>query len=262
VKRLYKGLYGASWGNVATKNGIYEINEGYASVIKYPLDGSKKDGDSLYHSTYGNDEQPEVGIIQLAADDDGIVLALRTSDDDSKPGGIVALSPAGKNEKKLGEIPGGATALHIEGAKVYVGTKGGEVKVAARDGSGALTKVASGDGAVSSIVISGDDVFFATDKGIFVKRKGAANPDKLLGEGAGDLSIARDQLLFGQYQKGLSAMPLAGGQARLVFKIGAPVSTLFANNYVWLLDASLGKCHQEEEGNACPWEGAAFRIKF
>src|SRR6185295_10072849 len=183
--------------------------------IKYPLDGSKKDGDNLYHATYGNDEMPEVGIIQLAADDDGIVLALRTSDDDSKPGGIVALSPAGKNEKKLGEVPGGATALVVSGPKVYVGTKSGDVKVAARDGSGALTKLASGDGSVSSIAVSGDDVFFATDKGIFVKRKGAANPDKLLGEGAGDLSIARDHLIFSQYKKGLSTIPLAGGASRL-----------------------------------------------
>src|SRR3990172_2689967 len=32
AKRLYKNLYGATWGMVATKNGIYEINEGYASV--------------------------------------------------------------------------------------------------------------------------------------------------------------------------------------------------------------------------------------
>ncbi len=52
AKRLYKGLYGATWGMVATKNGIYEINEGYASVMRYALDGSTRDGESILHQSY------------------------------------------------------------------------------------------------------------------------------------------------------------------------------------------------------------------
>src|SRR5687768_14975623 len=114
AKRLYRGIYGAAWGLLATKNGIYEINEGVSSVVRRPLDGSNKEGESIYHSVYGHDDEPQVGIRQLAGDDDGIVLALRTSDDDSKPGAIITLTPAGKNEKKLGEIAGGASALRLE----------------------------------------------------------------------------------------------------------------------------------------------------
>jgi len=185
AKRLYKGLYGATWDMAATKNGIYEINEGYASVMRYPLDGSNKEGESLVHAIYGNDEMPEVGIRRLAADDGGFVVALRTSDDDTKPGPVVASSPTGRNEKKLGEIAGGASALRIAGAKVYVGTRTGDVLVAARDGSGSLTKVASGAGAVASIAIAGDDVFFGTDKGLFVEAQGHRGPRPAARRGRG-----------------------------------------------------------------------------
>ena len=262
AKRLYKGLYGATWGMAATKNGIYEINEGYASVMRYPLDGSKPEGESILHSSFGHDDMPEVGIRQLAADDDGIVVSLRTSDDDAAPGSVVALTPAGQNEKKLGNVPGGATALKIDGAKVYVGTRGGDVLVAARDGSGSLTKVASGQGAVASIAVAGDDVFFGTDKGLFVKRKGIAAPVTLLAEGAGDLTVVRDSLLFGQYKKGVSSIPLAGGETKLVVKTGAPSGILSQGGFVFVTDRSLGRCTQTDEGQACSYDGSALRLKF
>ena len=71
---------------------------------------------------------------------------MRTDDDESKPGTISAFSPAGKNEKKLGTVPGGATALKIAGANVFVGTRSGDVLSAPRDGSGTLKKIASGTG--------------------------------------------------------------------------------------------------------------------
>ena len=109
AKRLYKGLYGAAWGLAATKNGVYGINEGYSSLVRYPLDGSNKEGENLYHHIYGHEEMPEVGIRNLVADDDGVVISLKDEDDDTTPGAIVALTPAGKNEKKLGQVPGGAT---------------------------------------------------------------------------------------------------------------------------------------------------------
>lgn len=262
AKRLYKGLYGATWDMAATKNGIYEINEGYASVMRYPLDGSNKEGESLVHAIYGNDEMPEVGIRRLAADDDGFVVALRTSDDDTKPGPVVASSPTGKNEKKLGEVAGGATALRIAGAKVYVGTRTGDVLVAARDGSGSLTKLASGAGAVASIAVAGDDVFFGTDKGLFVKRKGIAAPVQLLAEGAGELAVVRDQLLFAQYKKGVSSIPLAGGATKLVLKTGAPSSVLALPGFLFVTDKSYGRCTQTDEGQACAFDGSAFRVKY
>jgi hypothetical protein len=262
AKRLYKGLYGATWGMAATKNGIYEINEGYASVVRYPLDGSNKDGESLVHAIYGNEELPEVGIRALAADDDGFVVTIRTDDDGTKPGSIVAYSPAGKNEKRLGSVPGGATALHLEGAKVYFGTAAGDVYVAARDGSGSMSKVASGAGAVASIAVSGDDVFFGTDKGLFAKRKGVAAPVQLLAEGAGDLAVVRDQLVFGQYKKGVSSLPLAGGSPRLVLKTGAPSSILAQPGFLFVTDKSYGRCTQTDEGQACAFDGTAFRVKY
>jgi hypothetical protein len=262
AKRLYKGLYGATWDMAATKNGIYEINEGYASVIRYPLDGSNKEGESLVHAIYGSDEMPEVGIRRLVADDDGFVVAQRTSDDDTKPGPIVAYSPAGKSDKKLGEVPGGASALRLSGAKVYVGTRTGDVLVAARDGSGSLTKVASGAGAVASIAVAGDDVFFGTDKGLFVKRKGIAAPVQLLAEGAGELTVVRDQLVFAQYKTGVSSIPLAGGATRLVLKTGAPSSVLALPGFLFVTDKSYGKCTQTDEGQACAFDGSAFRVKY
>jgi len=262
AKRLYKGLYGAGWDLAATKNGIYEINEGVASVVRYPLDGSNKEGENLVHSIYGNDELPEVGVRRLVADDDGFVVALRTSDDESKPGPISAYTPAGKNEKKLGQVPGGASALKIDKGKVYVGTRTGEVLVAARDGSGALTKIASGTGAVGSIAVASDDVFFGTDKGLYVKRKGVAAPVQLLTEGAGELAVVRDQLLFAQYKKGVSSIPLAGGATKLVLKSGAPSSIVALPGFVFVTDKSYGRCTQTDEGQACSFDGSAFRVKF
>lgn len=262
AKRLYKNLYGATWGMTATKNGIYEINEGYASVMRYPLDGSKPEGEGLFHAIYGQEEMPNVGIVALRADDDGFVVAVRTDDDESKPGPILAFTPAGKNEIKLGNVNGGATALKLDGGKVYVGTRAGDVLVAARDGSGSLSKIASGSGAVSSIAVAGDDVFFGTDKGLFVKRKGVAAPAQLLPEGAGDLLVVRDQLLFGQWKKGVSAMPLAGGAAKVVLKTGAPSSLLAQGGFVYVTDKSYGRCTQTDEGQACAFDGSAFRLKF
>jgi hypothetical protein len=261
AKRLYRELYGAAWGLLATKNGVYEINEGYSSLVRYPLDGSNKEGESLYHAIYGNDEMPEVGIRQLVGDDDGVVIALRTSDDDSKPGSIVALSPAGKNEKKLGEVDGGASALRLADGKIYAGSLDGKLYVVPRDGSGSLTKLAQTEGKISDIVVSGEDVFFSSDKGTWVKRKGVAQPEKL-GESSYSLAIANDQLFFGQYEKGLSSMPVAGGAARLVLKAQSPSSTLVANGFLWVTDRAYGRCTQTDEGQACAFDGAAYRVKL
>lgn len=262
--RLYKGLRGATWAQVATKNGIYEINEAYASVMKYPLDGSNKEGESIIHNSYDypGDEMPEVGIRALAADDDGVVVALRSSADDAKPGDITALTPTGKNPKKLGATAGGASALRIAGAKVYIGARNGDVLVANRDGSGSMTKVASGEGAVGSIAVAGDDVFFSSEKGLFVKRKGAAAVEKLSTDNTGELTIVRDQLLFAQYKKGVQSIPLAGGATKLVLKTDAPSSVLSANGFVWVTDKSYGRCRQTDEGQACSFDGTAFRVKF
>lgn len=262
AKRLYKTLRGATWAMTATKNGIYEINEAYASVMRYPLDGSKPEGESLFHAVYGHDDQPNVGIVQLRADDDGFVVSVRTDDDESKPGPVLAFSPAGKNETKLGNVNGGASALKLEGGKVYVGTRTGDVLAASRDGSGSLTKIASAAGAVGSIAVAGDDVFFGTDKGLFVKRKGVAAPVQLLAEGAGDLLVVRDQLLFAQYKKGVSSMPLAGGVAKIVLKTGAPSSLLSQGGFVYVTDKSYGRCTQTDDGQACSFDGSAFRLKF
>lgn len=261
AKRLYRGIYGAAWALLATKNGIYEINEGVSSVKRYPLDGSSKEGESIYHSVYGHDDEPQVGIRQLVGDDDGLVLALRTSDDDSKPGSIITLSPTGKNEKKLGEVDGGASALRLDAGKVYAGTLDGKVYVVPRDGSASPTKLAQTEGRISDIVVSGDDVFFSSDKGTWVKRKGVAQPEKL-GEGSYSLVVIRDQLLFGQYKKGLMAMPAAGGASRLVLKADSPSSTLAANGFLWVTDRAYGRCTQTDEGNACSYDGAAYRVKF
>lgn len=265
AKRLYKGLYGASWAQVATKNGIYEINEGYASVMRYPLDGSNKEGESIIHNSYDypGDESPEVGIRALAADDDGVVVALRSSPDDAKPGDITALTPTGKNPKKLGATAGGASALRLAAGKVFIGARNGDVYVANRDGSGSMTKVASGEGTVGSIAVAGEDVFFSTDKGLFVKRKGAAPAQKLVAEeGIGELAVVRDQLLFAQWKKGVQAMPLAGGASKMVLKTGSPSSVLDANGFVWVTDKSYGRCTQTDEGQACAFDGTAFRVKF
>jgi hypothetical protein len=260
-KRLYRGLAGAGWALLATKNGIYEINERYASVFRYPLDGSNKEGETIYHSVYDYGDEPMVGIGTMVGDDDGVVLGLRQSYDDSKPGSIVALSPAGRNEKKLGELDGGATALRLDGGKVYAGTLDGKVYVAPRDGSSSPTKLATTEGRISDIVVSGDDVFFAGEKGTWVKRKGVAQPEKL-GESSYSLVVVRDQLLFGQYQKGLMAMPVAGGASRLVLKAESPSSTLSANDFVWVTDRAYGRCTDTDEGRACSYDGAAYRVKF
>lgn len=260
AKRLYKGLYGASWGMIATKNGLYEINEGYASIVRYPLDGSNEDGTSLLHAIYGQDEMPNVGIRTFDADDDGLVAGLRTEDDNAKAGDVVTLTPAGQNQKKIGTAA--TTAIKLAGAHVLVGTFGGDVLAGNRDGSGSLAKIATGEGSVNSIALAGDDVFFGSDKGIFVLRKGAAKADKLLGEGASDLTVVGDRLFYGQYEVGVSSLPLAGGASKLVMKSGAPSGILNANGYVFVVDRSLGKCTDTDEGQACEWDGGAFRIKL
>jgi hypothetical protein len=261
AKRLYKTLHGGTWAMAATKNGLYEINEAYASVMRYPLDGSNREGEHLFHAVYGEDE-PNVGVVKLAADDDGFVVSVRTGYDDTSPGSVLAFSPTGKNEKKLGSAPGGATALTISGTSVYYGTNNGDVFVAPRDGSSAAKKVASGTGAVASIATAGEDTFFGTADGLFVKRKGVAAPQQLLAEGASDLLVVRDSLLFSQWKKGVSAIPLAGGAPRLVLKTGSPSSLLAANGFVFVTDKSYGRCTQTDEGQACSFDGSAFRLKF
>jgi hypothetical protein len=262
AKRLYKNLYGATWGMVATKNGLYEINEGYASVWRYPLDGSKPEGEGLVHAVFGNEEQPEVGIAKLAADDDGFVVALRTGDQPTDAGPIVAYTPAGKSEKKLGNVPGGATALTVAGSTVLVGTGAGDVLSGARDGSGSLKKIASGQGAVSSIVVAGDDTFFATATGLYVLRKGAPAAVSLLAEPVAELHVVRDALLYAQHEKGVSSVPLAGGAPRLVFKTKTPSDVLYANGALFVTDASMGACRQTDEGQACSFDGSVFRVKY
>jgi hypothetical protein len=232
AKRLYKNLYGATWGMVATKNGLYEINEGYASVWRYPLDGSKPEGEGLVHAVFGNEEQPEVGIAKLAADDDGFVVALRTGDQPTDAGPIVAYTPAGKSEKKLGNVPGGATALTVAGSKVLVGTG------------------------------AGDDTFFATATGLYVLRKGAPAAVSLLAEPVAELHVVRDALLYAQHEKGVSSVPLAGGAPRLVFKTKTPSDVLYANGALFVTDTSMGACRQTDEGQACSFDGSVFRVKY
>lgn len=260
AKRLYKNLYGATWGLQATKNGLYEINEGYASLVRYPLDGSKPDGDSLYHAIYGHEEQPEVGIVQLAADDVGVVIALRSDDGTSAPGDIVALGPDGKNEKKLGSVPGAATALTIDGGDILVGTATGDVLRGARDGSHALAKVASVTGSVTGIVVAGGDLFVASDKGLGVKRASASGITSLVGEGTGHLATSGGQLFFAQGEKGVFSLPLAGGTPKQVLDVKRTSSILPNGNGLFVTDAALGACHDEEEGEACTWEGVAYRV--
>ena len=104
AKRLYKGLYGATSGMVATKNGLYEMNEGYASLTQLPLDGSNADGKTILHVTFDDpgDEVPGTGVRAFDADDDGLVVALRTEYDPAKVGDIVTLGPDGQNQKKIG----------------------------------------------------------------------------------------------------------------------------------------------------------------
>ena len=272
AKRLYKGLYGASWGQVVTKNGVYEINEGYASVIRYPLDGSKPDGESLVHAIYGNDEMPEVGVVKLAADDNGFVVGTRTADGDGSPGDITAYTPAGKSATKLGTVGGAASALVLAGDTVLVGTSAGDVLAGARSGAGSLKKIASGKGEVQAIAMSGKDTFFATKEGVYVLRDGKSAPDQLVAEGALDLLVVRDTLLYSVWGKGVSSIPLSSGAGATgvsVFKTKSPTALLFqagasaaAPGQLFVTDASLGACKDTDEGQACAWDGAVFRLKF
>src|SRR5205085_2655955 len=63
AKKLYKGLYGGSWGLVATKKYLYELNEGFASVERLAIDGSDTDGGkSIFHAITGSDSEPEVDV--------------------------------------------------------------------------------------------------------------------------------------------------------------------------------------------------------
>ena len=260
AKRLYKNLYGATWGMTATKNGLYEINEGYASLVRYPLDGSKPDGDQLYHAIYGHEELPEVGIVQLAADDVGLVLALRSDDGTSAPGDIVALGPDGKNEKKLGSVPGAASALAIDGGDVLVGTTTGDVLRGARDGSRPLSKVASVTGSVTSILVAGGDLFVASDKGLGVKRASAASVTSLVSAGTSNLATSGTQVFFAQGDKGVFSLPLAGGTPKQMLDVKRTSSILPNGNGLFVTDAALGPCHNEEEGESCTWEGVAYRV--
>lgn len=262
ARRLYKDLFGATWAMVATKNGIYEINEGSASVVRYPLDGSKPDGESLVHAIYGHEELPSVGVVLLAADDDGFVVGFRTDDNETAPGPIVAYTPAGKNEKKLGSIPGTASALTLAGDTVYVGTRTGEVLSGKRDGTGSLKKIASGKGSVASIAVAGDATFFGTAEGLYVLRKGAAAAEQLLGQGADELLPAGDRILYAQDKKGISAIPFAGGAPHVVFKTKAPSDVILSNGSLIVSDRSLGACRQTDEGQACAFDGSVFRVKF
>src|SRR5262249_7381729 len=142
---------------------IYEVSEGYASVMLLKLDGSDKNGGTvIFHAIYGDDAMPEVGISALVADDTGLVVGVRTDDGDDAKGSVSVLSPDGSTKKDLGTLPANVSALALADTKVYVGTLGGDVFVANRSGSGSLTKVASGEGEVSSIVVDHDDVFFGT----------------------------------------------------------------------------------------------------
>ena len=75
------------------------------------------------------------------------------------------------------------------------------------------------------------------------------------------LVVVRD-LLFAQYKKGVSSLPLAGGAAKLVLKTGAPSSVLALPGALFVTDKSYGRCTQTDEGQACAFDGSAFRVKY
>lgn len=97
-----------------------------------------------------------------------------------------------------------------------------------------------------------------------MKRPGAAGAEKLLDEGVDSLTIVRDQLLFAQEHKGVSAIPLAGGPTKSVLQTNAPISVLSANGFVYVTDRSLSNCRKDEVegGRVCDYAGSAFRVKF
>ena len=59
-----------------------------------------------------------------------------------------------------------------------------------------------------------------------------------------------------------SSIPLAGGATKLVLKTDAPSSLGALPGFLFVTDKSYGRCTQTDEGQACSFDGSAFRVKY
>ncbi len=269
AKRLYKGLYGGSWKVVPTKNGIYEINEGYASVMRLALDGSSKDGGkSIFHAIVDDhDEYPEPDIAGLDADDDGEVVVQRT-------GKILALSPAGDRTIELGKTKD-PRAVKIAGGRVLVGNDAGELLAASRDGKGGLEKVATCDGPVKEIAELDGTIAFVcqaqsskTGK-VYVLPKGAKKA-ALVAEGTSFSKIALDatRVFYSDFGAEKVFARTIGPEGpsdapKALFATARPGDVLPTRNGLFVASWALGpeKPGPDGEGVSRAYIGAVYRLK-
>lgn len=47
-----------------------------------------------------------------------------------------------------------------------------------------------------------------------------------------------------------------------MLKTGAPSSVLALPGFLFITDKSYGRCTQTDEGQACAFDGSAFRVKY
>jgi len=260
ARRLYRDLPGPSRGVAVTSYGLLEIDEAYVAVRIYPLDGSNAAGRVVYSATLDAPTvRPATGIRVLDADEGGFVVATFTRDADGAPSTIVSVSPEGLNRRELGVIPHRVTALKIQDTRLYLGTKQGEVFLGSRN-AGQFGGVTTGAGAVTCIADALGDVFFGTERGLYVKRIGEAKETLAAGDIL-SITAQRERVVFGQRGKGLLSLPYSGGSPELVLALDRPNSVLSTTTSVFVTDRD-GSCAQAAASEGCDSRGAVFRLRL
>ncbi len=262
AKRLYKNVYGASWGQVATSRGIYELNEGFASLMLYPLAGGG-DGTTILHATYGDDDYPEVGLVAFDADDDGIVVALRSSNDEAAKHKLVAMDSDGTHQRTLGTFAGYPTEVRVSGNRGYVATRAGTVYSALRSGSGSLAQIVKATEAVEALRVSDEGVYFGTRSALYKAGATADQSDKLVDGHVTDIELAHGVVTVAVWEKGVVAVDPVTKKSTTIFSSKKrPGDLFYGNGRLAIADHSMKSCHNDDEGHVCTWDGGVYLLDY
>ncbi len=265
AKILYKNLQNHSFAQVVTPLGIYEINQGYGGIYRYPLDGKGKET-LIFDGRDDTEDGFDNGLAGLDADATGLVAVLHypslDDNEETPPSKVFALSPDGKKQVTLGSVVG-FTALRIAGNRVYVGTVNGQVYAGLRSGSGSLKQIGWAEGAVNDILVDGDDVFFAA-KGIYQANiKGGQTTQLLTDKHVSSLARVREEIVFGAFDEGVFTLNLKTLKTKPLYtKAKTPFDIIFANDQVIFADQSRGKPQYLDDGVLYPFDGGVYTFNY
>jgi hypothetical protein len=161
AKQIIKGAYGAFWDLAISGSDLFVINEGYASVVKYPITGASgrdNDGTTIYHQTDGADgEEVGSGVTRVAVLGNRLIVGLYNGD-------VVSLDKSGGDKKVVAKTRGGQIRdLHVNKDRFFAANGEGEIWTGKADGSEEAQRIAKGYRFVYSLTSNATTLFWAAD---------------------------------------------------------------------------------------------------